>query len=76
MFDSQPEDRASYQFKVDTLPATKRPVVAMEPAGDSELTNGATLFMSLDDGASLEDARRLADNLNSSVRWLGYVRMA
>lgn len=76
MLEKQPDDRARYRFAADMLPVTRRPVVVMQPADGSdglELTEGATIFMSLDDEASMKDARELAERLNDRVQRLGYV---
>lgn len=76
MLDARPEDRARYRFAGDLLPVSRQAVVVMRPVGDSdglELTNGATVFMSLDEDASLRDAEELAETLNDRVRELGYI---
>lgn len=76
MLENRPDDRARYRFAADMLPVTRRPIVVMQPAEGSDglaLTDGATIFMSLDDEASMVDARELAERLNERVRRLGYV---
>lgn len=75
MLDVTIQERTTVRFEADRLPASKRPIVVVRKRGRGdpleETLDADTVILTLQEDASLREARELAEHLNEQVERVG-----